>query len=166
MSRKRPVCWIIFLSVAALILLTGFVAGGLPTYFHYHKGVVVWRLATARSLLSPHHEPRTVLRFGRAEFQGLKGGAPYFVDLPDIHSILFITEKDSIETVFVLNLTTGEVVRFEGTGIQLASRLNTDFVKVSIVKGEAHQGISIVESGLNYQNAYELDLENKIIRKK
>lgn len=74
-------------------------------------GIVVQPL----DFLSAHTARRKYLTFGKRTYVGVRGTNPYYLTVPALNSILFVTDKSGYRAEFhVLNLSTLESIDIDG----------------------------------------------------
>jgi hypothetical protein len=97
--------------------LIGIVAGIFPfrvQRFHDNR-VVGGEIVRALDFIGPHLSRRQFISVAGKTYYGVRGSSPFYLDLPTLHSILFVTEQMGGRVTFhLVNMETKEHLAFDG----------------------------------------------------
>jgi hypothetical protein len=140
------------------------------TTFYQDKGITVLEKNTVNfTNVHASHDEVWLEAFGQT-YKGVRGAAPYYLEIPGKDSILFVTSRgnDGREaTVHILNLKTGNEIHFSaltsgiGKGIGLADGLGV-LEKVESVDGDR---VVVNSRWHNREALYYLDLQQRLFEK-
>ena len=104
------------LAILAVLLICAQACLAAETEVYRDKNVVAFEKTWPFYPILGLHTGKSIgLKVAGKTYYKVRGMKPYYLDLPDIHSILFVTESDSYKFVYhVVNLETKKSVEISG----------------------------------------------------
>jgi hypothetical protein len=106
--KKAAALWllgILLLALAALVLAYGAFNAHVETY--RDNNVSAGRIRGPLRIINPHADQEHYLKVHGKVYDNVRGIEPYYLDISEMHSILFVTEDHSNNAKFhIVNLVT------------------------------------------------------------
>ena len=157
-----------FGTIPVLLLLASCVAKRTETY--QDKNVFVQEKDPPLFPFNVHGSGRTFLKFNGKTYEGVRGSAPYYLEVPELKSILFVTEQRSGKVIFhVANLHTKETIAIDGDesgfgghigSAEKPGQKGSDYVE----KVETNR-IYLSKRSLNWKETTVLNLDTKVVER-
>ena len=159
------------LHVQVILVIGGitlsFLAGGAETY--RDKNVTAGEIETPLSAFSVHTSPTKYLIVNGKTYKGIRGLKPYYLDITNLNSILFVTEGAKYKTtVHVVNLQSKREIEFQGVsgfGSSIGSPSKPGEKFSDYIENVQSNRITIATRSLDWKNTWVLNLESKQIER-
>jgi hypothetical protein len=169
MPSKRKLSIVI---AAGLLIITGvwFIVLGWKTQTYANGTISGGRLVRALSYFSAHSSEECYLEIKGVTFRNVRGLAPYYLDIPECHWILFVTENlRERATINILRRDTNELTRiYAGTcsfGNHIGSKRQAGEAFTDYVGGITNGMLFLVSRYLDGKNVYVIDLAKKRVER-
>jgi len=111
-------------------------------------------------ILGLHTGKSIGLKVAGRTYYKVRGMKPYYIDLPQIHSILFVTEGDSYRfTYHIVNLETKKDVEIDGDGTIFGNHLGAGTAEADRVDRVDANTVTLVAYGGDWKEIITLNLQ-------
>ncbi len=160
-------CFVLAILVIGVVTF-GFLAGGAETY--RDKNVQAGEIESPISAFSVHSSKTQYLIVNGKTYKGIRGLKPYYLDIPKLNSILFVTEGSKYRVTFhLVNLELKREISIDGGtsgfGSSIGSGTKPGEQFSDYIENVQSNKVTIATRSLSWKETSLLNLDSKRIER-